>query len=253
MVADAAEAAGLGAVYVEGIFSPAERVSTGVSWDALFEGYCDGAQQALEDHGVTVRLTPDIHWGVDPEQAVEVARRAVACRDRGVVGLGAGGREGSCPPATYARAFSVAKEGGLGSVPHAGEAAGPESVRAVLDDLAADRVRHGIRAIEDPGLLDELVARGTVLDVCPTSNVRTRVVASIDEHPLPRLVAAGVACSVSTDDPAMFGTDLGAEYRIVERLRVDQRTVYDAGVQGALCERSVRELLEAIGRDAWPR
>ncbi|MGH7912738.1 MAG: adenosine deaminase, partial [Candidatus Dormibacteraceae bacterium] len=194
----AAEAASQGAVYVEGIFSPAERVAAGVTWEALFNGYCDGAQQAQEDCGVIVRLTPDIHWGIDPDDAAEVARWAVAFRDRGVVGLGAGGREAICAPKTYARAFALAREGGLGSVPHAGESAGPDSVRAVLEDLGADRVRHGIRAIEDPGLVAELAERGTVLDVCPTSNLRTRVVADLHDHPLPRLVAAGVSCSVST-------------------------------------------------------
>lgn len=249
----AAEAASHGAVYLEGIFSPAERVATGVSWDALFDGYCDGVQQAEEDHGVVVRLTPDIHWGIDPEDAMEVARRAVACKDRGVVGLGAGGQEGICPPETYAEAFSLAKHAGLGSVPHAGEATGAESVRAVLEALGADRVRHGIRAIEDRGLVAALADPGTVLDVCLTSNLRTRVVSRLDDHPLPRLVAAGVACSVSTDDPAMFGTDLGHEYELVAQLGVELRGVYESAVRGALCEERTRRKLVAIGQQAsWP-
>jgi aminodeoxyfutalosine deaminase len=246
----AAEAASYGAVYLEGIFSTAERIAAGVSWDALFNGFCDGAQQAQEDHGVIVRLTPDMQWGIDPEDAVEVAERAVAFSDRGVVGLGVGGPEGACPPRTYAAAFRVAKDGGLGSVPHAGEGAGPESVRAVLDDLGADRVRHGIRAVEDPGLVSELACRGTVLDVCPTSNLRTRVVPSLDAHPLPSLIGAGVACSVSTDDPAMFDTDLGREYQLLDQLGVDASLVYQAGVRGALCDEVTRRKLAAIGDQA---
>lgn len=248
-----AEAATHGAAYLEGIFGTAERVVTGVSWDALFNGYCDGAQQAEEDHGVIVRLTPDMHWGIDPEDAMEVARRAVSFRDRGVVGLGVGGPEGTCPPERYQAAFRLAKDGGLGSVPHAGEAAGPESVRAVLKHLGADRVRHGVRAAEDPALVSELASRGTVLDVCPTSNLRTRVVPSLDAHPLPSLVQAGVACSVATDDPAMFDTDLGREYELVSRLGVDARLVYQAGVRGALCDEATRRKLAAIGEQAaWP-
>jgi aminodeoxyfutalosine deaminase len=243
----AAEAASYGAVYLEGIFSTAERIASGVSWDALFNGFCDGAQQAEEDHGVIVRLTPDMQWGIEPEGAVEVAKRAVAFSGRGVVGLGVGGPEGACPPRTYAAAFRLAKDGGLGSVPHAGEGAGPESVRAVLEDLGADRVRHGIRAVEDPGLVSELASRGTVLDVCPTSNLRTRVVPSLDAHPLPSLMSAGVACSVSTDDPAMFDTDLGREYELLSRLGVDAGLVYQAGVRGALCDEVTRRKLAAIG------
>jgi aminodeoxyfutalosine deaminase len=248
----AAEAAAHGAVYLEGIFSPAERVATGVSWDALFNGYCDGAQQAEEEHGVIVRLTPDIHWGIDPEEAMQVARRSIAFRERGIVGLGAGGPEDVCPPRTYETVFRMAKEGGLGSVPHAGEGAGPESVRAVLEDLGADRIRHGIRAVEDPGLVSELAGRGTVLDVCPTSNLRTGVVTSLDAHPLPSLLQSAVACSVSTDDPAMFGTDLGREYQIVSALGVHPGLVYQAGVHGALCDDATRQKLAAIGEHSYP-
>ena len=243
----AAEAAGHGAVYIEGIFTPGEPVSRGVGWDEVFTGYCDGAQQAAELHGVQVRLTPDIPRGWPLEAAELTARHAVAYRDRGVVGVGLGGSEAEYPPEMYARAFEVARDGGLGSVPHAGEAAGPASIRGALDSLAADRIRHGIRAVDDPGLVADLAARGVVLDVCPISNLRTGVVASLAEHPLPRLVAAGVACSVSTDDPAMFGTDLTADYAAAGRLGVSARDCYRAGLRGALCDQQTKAVLQQTG------
>src|SRR5204862_3262113 len=132
-----------------------------------------------------------------PEEAAEIVRRAIACRDRGVVGIGLGGIESQAPPEQFADAFRAAREGGLGSVPHAGEVVGPASVWGALEALEADRIRHGIRAIEDPALVRELVAREIVLDVCPISNLRTRAVPSLEEHPLPRLVEAGVLCSIS--------------------------------------------------------
>jgi len=219
VVADyAAEAASYGAVYVEAIFTPAEPVGRGVGWDEVFTGYCDGAQQAAELHGVQVRLTPDIPRSYPPEAAELTARYAVTYRDRGVVGLGLGGPELEYPPEPYAGVFALAREGGLGSVPHAGEVAGPASIRSALDALAAARIRHGIRAVGDPGLVAELARRGVVLDVCPISNLRTGAVASLDEHPLWALVAAGIPCSVSTDDPAMFGDRPG------HRLRGSQAT-----------------------------
>jgi len=243
----AAEAAAHRAVYLEGIFTPG--LWRGLDTDEVFAGYCDGAAQAREEHGVEVRLTPDIPREYSPEEAETVARFAVAFRDRGVVGLGIGGFEYACEP--FADAFAIAREGGVGSVPHAGEIAGAESVRAVLDHLAADRVRHGIRAVDDPGLVRELADRGTVLDVCPLSNLRTGAVASLAEHPLPQLVAAGVRCSISTDDPAMFDTDLTRDYEAAASLGVSPRAAYEAGVAGALCDEAVRERLRAIG-DSFP-
>ena len=168
-------------------------------------------------------------------------------RDRGVVGLGLGGKEAEFPPEPYAPAFALARDGGIGSVPHAGEAAGVSSIRGALTALGADRIRHGIRAVDDPGLVRELADRGTVLDVCPTSNLRTGVVASLAVHPLPDLVAAGVRCSVSTDDPAMFGTDLGLEYQAASRLGVTPAVIYQAGVHGALCDEQTRAALRRAG------
>ena len=132
-------------------------------------GFCDGAQEAEERTDVIVRLTPDIPRGCDIEQALETARLAVAFRHRGVDGLGLGGLEAQFPPEPYEPAFAIAKDGGLGSVPHAGEAAGPAFIRGAIDALTADRIRHGIRAIEDPLLLADLVAERLVLDVCPVS------------------------------------------------------------------------------------
>jgi aminodeoxyfutalosine deaminase len=243
----AAEAAAHGAVYVEGIFSPSERVRRGVAWDDIFAGYCDGAEEARELHGVEVRLTPDIVRGFPLDEARPVVRHSVKYADRGVVGVGLGGLEAQYPPEPYAPVFELVKEGGLGSVPHAGEVAGPASVRGALTALRADRIRHGFRAVEDAELVAELAERGIVLDVSPVSNVRTGAVGSLAEHPLPTLVAAGVRCSISTDDPAMFDTDLTREYDAASSLGVDPRSAYEAGVEGALCDEATRKRLQEVG------
>jgi aminodeoxyfutalosine deaminase len=239
----ARQASGQGAVYLEGIFSPAERVeASGIGWDEIYTGYCEGALEAQERFGVTVRLTPDLYRGCPVELAEECARVSVRYRDRGVVGLGIGGDERRGPLAPYSKAVRIAQDGGLAFVPHAGEAAGPESIREALD-LGAVRLRHGIRAVEDPQLLAEIVERGVVLDVCPTSNVRTAVVRDLSEHPLPRLLEAGALCSISTDDPAMFGTDLNREYEVAAALGLDASAAYAAGLAGALCDDTVRARL----------
>ena len=245
----AEEAARHGAVYLEAIFSPIERTWRGVTWDEIFTGYCDGAQEARERHGVEVRLTPDITRSAPLEDAVTLVSYAASYRDRGIVAVGLGGEEARFPPEPFAPAFLQARDEGLGSVPHAGEVVGPPSIRGALDALGADRIRHGIRATEDTGLLRELTDRSIVLDVTPVSNLRTGAVRSLEEHPLPELMAAGVTCTISTDDPVMFDTDLTREYEVADSLGVSPKSAYDAGVQGALCDAATKSKLEQIGAD----
>jgi aminodeoxyfutalosine deaminase len=247
----AQEAARHGAVYLEAIFSPG--LWRGLDQDEVFAGYCDGAQEARELHGVEVRLTPDLPGVYTPEQAERVAGFAVKYADRGVVGLGLVGAATDETMRPFVQAFAVARDGGLGAVPHAGEVAGSECVWAALEVVHADRIRHGIRAEEDPALLRELGRRGTVLDVCPLSNLRTGTVASLEEHPLPRLVAAGISCSISTDDPAMFDTDLTRDHEAATSFGLAPRSFYEAGLEGALCDEPTRERLRQIGTAyRWP-
>jgi aminodeoxyfutalosine deaminase len=242
----AAEAKRHGAVYLEAIFSPIERTWRGVAWDEIFEGYCSGAQLARELHGVEVRLSPDITRSAPLDDAHALVRHAARYLDGGVVAVGLGGEEAHYPNAPFAPAFREARAQGLGSVPHAGEVVGPESVRSALDLLEPDRIRHGFRAIEDPGLVQELADRGLVLDVTPISNVRTGAVASLADHPLPELVRAGVRCSVSTDDPVMFDTDLTREYEAAEELGLVPEALYEAALAGALCDDETKARLERI-------
>jgi aminodeoxyfutalosine deaminase len=245
VVGYAAEAGQHGAVYLEAIFSLG--LWRGLDSDVVFTGVCDGADEARERSGVEIRLTPDIARVYSLDEALQVVRYAVKYRDRGVVGIGLGGPEADHPPEPYAPAFELARAEGLASVPHAGEHAGPGSIRGALDSLSARRIRHGIRAIDDPELVRELADRRVVLDVCPISNVRTGAVPSLARHPLPELVAAGVVCSLSTDDPAMFGTDLSLEYATASELGLEPRSFYEAGLEGALCDEPTRDRLRAVG------
>jgi aminodeoxyfutalosine deaminase len=241
----AEEAVSHGAVYLEAIFSLG--LWRGLDSDIVFTGVCDGADEARERYGIEIRLTPDIARVYSLEEAMQVVRYAIKYRDRGVVGVGLGGPEAEHPPEPYAPAFELARSEGLAAVPHAGEHAGPASIRGALDALGARRIRHGIRAAEDPELLQELADRRVVLDVCPISNVRTGAVRSLQEHPLPQLVAAGAICSLSTDDPAMFGTDLSREYAAAYGLGLEPRGFYQAGLEGALCDQPMRTRLRELG------
>jgi aminodeoxyfutalosine deaminase len=243
----AADLAAQGCHYAEPLFSPSEPMMRGVPWQEVFEGYCDGAEQARERHGVELRFTPDITRNFPPEIGERLAGWAVRYRDRGVAGISLGGSESRFPPPPFARAFAIAREGGLKAAPHAGETAGPASIRSALDDLGADRLRHGVRAVEDAALLAELAERGIVCDVTPISNVRTGVVASLDEHPLPAMLAAGVKCSIGSDDPVLMQTSLTRDCEAAVRLGHTPRAMYEHAVAGAFCDARTRARLQAEG------
>lgn len=131
-----------------------------------------------------------------------------------MVAFGLANDEAAAPPELFAEAFSIARAAGLLSTPHAGEHRGPDSVLGALDSLGADRIQHGVRAAEDPGLVGRLAHQQVCLDVCPTSNVQLLVVPDMGSHPLPELLRAGVPCSINADDPLLFTTGLLDEYEL---------------------------------------
>jgi len=175
------------------------------------------SQEAARQSAVQVRWIFDAvrQWG--PAQAQRVAELAVALRDRGVVAFGIGGSEGQAPVEEFTGVFHWAKDRGLHIVPHAGETEGPHEVWAALD-AGADRIGHGIAAAQDPKLMTCLRQRDIPLEVCLSSNVATGAVASLDRHPLPALLDAGVPVTLNTDDPGLFHTTLAREYQLAEEV-----------------------------------
>jgi adenosine deaminase len=149
-----------------------------------------------------------------PEVAVEQARLAARFAGRGVVAFGLANDESAGAPELFADAFDIARAAGLLSAPHAGEHRGPESVRVAVTELGAHRIQHGVRAVDDPGLVELLAEAQVCLDVCPTSNVCLSVVPDLATHPLPALVRAGVPCTINADDPLLFGSSLLEEYEL---------------------------------------
>ncbi len=143
-----------------------------------------------------------------------LARLAAQYADRGVVGFGLSNDERRGAAEAFARAFGIARRAGLASVPHGGELLGAASVRASLDHLGADRLGHGVRSVEDPWVLDAVVAAGTVLEVCPWSNVSLGVYPDPDRVPLRRLLGAGAQLALGADDPLLFGHRLTAQYEM---------------------------------------
>ena len=211
VVDDAAEA---GAVWIEPAFyQPRYRDRLG-SDEHLIEVVLDALAAASARTGVGTGLMVAADRTIDPAEAIDQARLAARYADRGVVAFGLANDEALWPPEPFAEAFAIARAAGLISAPHAGELAGPDSVTGALDALGADRIQHGVRAIEDPAVVRRLADDGICLDVCPTSNLLLSVVPSLAEHPLPRLLEAGVRCSINADDPLLFGPGLLEEYQL---------------------------------------
>lgn len=204
-----------GTAYAEVTFTPMTHLRRGVNADAMLAGLAAGRQAAKEELGVELSWVFDIVRSF-PEQSEETLALALRARDQGVVALGIAGPEGErLPTAPFVEVFKRAKAQGLGSVPHAGEQWGAQSVREAIDLLHADRIGHGVRAIEDPALVQELVARGVKLEVCPSSNLTLGIYSDISEHPVHQLAEAGVAISLGSDDPALFQCDLVGEYMLM--------------------------------------
>ena len=160
---------------------------------------------------MTIGLIPDIVRNLTPDAADVTLEWALAHRRRGVVALGLAGMEGP-PVAPFGEHFSAARAAGLRTTAHAGEQRGPESIREVLEVCRPERIGHGIAAAADASLMAELASTAMPLEVCPTSNVRLGYARSLEEHPFDALHRAGLAVTINSDDPPLFGTTLEGEY-----------------------------------------
>jgi aminodeoxyfutalosine deaminase len=226
--------------YAEVTVTPVPHVMLGIDPEELAEALTTGRRLAREQHGVELAWVFDIAGSLGYESGVQTAEWALRYRPEGTVGFGLGGNEVGVPRERYQVPFAMAREGGLHLVPHAGETTGPETIWSALVNLHAERIGHGTSAVRDPNLLAHLAGEGIPVEVCPSSNIRTRAVASLASHPLPRLLDAGVPVTLATDDPGMFHTDLNREYLLVHEhfglSRGDLADLARAGVRAAFCD-----------------
>jgi adenosine deaminase len=244
--------AGEGAIYVELTASPDHASLVGLTDEEHIDGITRGIDDAREEteNGIEGRILISCvrNFGVEP--ALRVARYAAERSHPYIVGFSMAGDEENYPPAAYADAFRIAADAGLGCTVHAGEWAGPESVRGGLD-LPVSRIAHGVRSIEDPALVEELAERGTFLECCPTSNVTLGIYPSYEEHPLPQLVDAGVRVTLGSDDPPYFGASIGGEYELCRKhfgFGDDElRSITQTAIDAAFCDQSLKErLIETV-------
>ncbi|GLZ34166.1 adenosine deaminase [Lentzea sp. NBRC 105346] len=198
--------------YAEVTVSAVSHIDAGVAPDELKEALQTSRRKALAVHGVHLAWIFDIPGLRTPGEEQATLDFALRQRPEGTVAFGLAGQEAGRDRESYRWAFDIARDAGLHCVPHAGEMTGPATIWAALRALRAERIGHGISAIADPPLLKHLADNAIPLEVCPTSNLRTNVVRTPREHPLPALLDAGIVVTLNTDDPGMFHTDLNSEY-----------------------------------------
>jgi aminodeoxyfutalosine deaminase len=240
--------------YVEAHFTPFNHEKLGIGGRRALEI----VSRRLEDQegagGPVVRLITDIPSESAVESGPFTAELLEEVANPLVVAIGLGGPEYGFPRGEFARWFDRARSAGYAAVAHAGETAGAEQVRQAVTVLKVRRVQHGVRAAEDESVLRLLAERGICCDVALTSNLCLKVVPSLEAHPLPRMIAAGVPVTLSTDDPPFFGTSLSREYeRASTELAIPQAQLWQMNLNGlrygladtGLRRRLLREFAEA--------
>lgn len=240
--------------YVEMFLSPPDFKSQGLKTQPLIEAVRKGLSM-VED--IEVSLVPDLVRDYGPEQAETTLMEVNEMRDMGVVGVGLGGSEQLHPPGLFSKVFMLAKELGLHTTIHAGEAAGPESIWVALLDCQPDRIGHGTKAQEDFELVDYLLKNQIPLEMCPISNLRTGIIHDIRDHPIRSFFEQGLVVSINTDDPKMFGNSLASEYEMLtSHLNFsadDIRFLILQAVRSSWLQEAAREKMvaEFISDPAW--
>ncbi len=204
--------------YAELTCTPYTSVAVGVPIEGYTEAIEDARTAAERDFGIVLRWIYDIPGESGLPAADKTLEYALNHAPDGLIGFGLGGPEVGVARPQFKPHFDAARAAGLRSLPHAGETTGPQTVWDALRELGAERIGHGTSSAQDPALLAHLAEAGIPLEVCPSSNIATRAVATLDAHPLRAFRDAGVVVTINSDDPPMFGTTLNREYEIAADL-----------------------------------
>jgi adenosine deaminase len=205
--------------YVEAFYSPGDYWRQGLSVQGITECLIKGKERAYRDFGIQSELIIDLIRDHGPKRSMHYLEEVMAFLGKGVIGIGLGGSEESFPADPYAFVYEEARKQGFRLTAHAGEAAGPNSIWAVIEKLGVERIGHGVRAYEDPRLVSTLKEKQIPLEICVTSNVKTGVCKSVDAHPIKQYFQKGLMVTVNSDDPTMFNASISQEYlALVQKL-----------------------------------
>ncbi|WP_328677884.1 adenosine deaminase [Streptomyces sp. NBC_00322] len=217
-----ARAAEQGVRHAEIFFDPQAHTARGVPLGTVIEGLARALDHSEERHGISTRLIMCFLRDESAESAMQTLAAAKPYLHR-ITAVGLDSAEVGNPPSKFREVYEAAAALGLRRVAHAGEEGPPAYITEALDVLGIERIDHGLRCMEDPQLVERLVRERIPLTLCPLSNVRLRAVDTLEDHPLPRMMAAGLLCTVNSDDPAYFGGYVGETfYAVREALGLDE-------------------------------
>jgi adenosine deaminase len=245
-----------GVIYFELRAGPALHCRPGLQMDDVIRSMLMGLRQAEAAFGIHCGLIVAALRSHDPGVNVALAQLAVALKDEGVAGFDLAGDEAGFPASLHKESFRIVRDGGVGITVHAGEAAGPENVRYAVEVLHAARIGHGVRSIQSPKVLELLRRHGTLLEVCPTSNVQTHAVNGIDRHPVRKLYDSGVRISIGDDDPTTSRTRVSNELTLLMQnfgfRRVELGKIQLMGIEGAFIrDGELKQDLRQLIIDQW--
>ncbi|WP_339631741.1 adenosine deaminase [uncultured Sneathiella sp.] len=234
-------------IYVEMFSSPDHAAEVGMSYTDHLEGIAAGIDDARLEFGIEGRIIVTCVRHLGAERALAIARLVALTPHPYVVGFGMGGDESRFHPDDFAAAFNLVTKAGYQTTSHAGEFSGPESIRASLAALPISRVGHGVRAIEDPELLEELAYRRIPLELCPGSNIATGLYKSWEKHPFRKFMDTGCLVTLNSDDPPYFGTSIGHEYEQAAKIfglsKADLKNITRNAISAAFCGEELKEKL----------
>lgn len=204
----------VGSIYVEMLFSPDHAQMCGLSYAEALSGIAQGIDDAHRDFDIEARIQVMCVRDFGVDSCLRIANQAVKYHHPYVVGFTMGGDEKKYPPHLYAKAYQIAYDAGLGCSIHAGETAGAQSVQEAIDFLPLKRIGHGVRAIEDKNVIQQIIDNNITLEICLSSNIALSIYSNYEDHPLPKLMQQGVLFTLNTDDPPYFNTTIAHEYEI---------------------------------------
>ena len=240
------ECAANNVLYVEAMISSTHAKLKGMTYDSFLQGVYDASQQAEKDFGIVSRFIMNGIRHLGPDSVQSTAKEVLTNPHPCLVGFGLAGDELNFPPTLFTKTFDMIKEANFPITIHAGEWDGPENIRNAMNLLHPTRLGHGVRSIEDPDLVNEIIKRDIVLEICPTSNIATKIYKDYKSHPVKKLFEAGVKITVNSDDPPFFNASIQGEYEVMANLGFSEKELISLtrnAIDFSFCDQSTKEKL----------